>query len=359
MQYESYILIVDDTREHIQLAGTTLLKQGYHIRVATSGKSCLKMVEKQLPSLILLDIQLPDIDGFTLCQSLKENPLTTHIPIIFVTADNDRQSLQKGLSIGGQDYILKPYHAHELIARVRVHMQLHIQSLKLQSAYDELNQFCHSVSHDLKAPLQVINQLVDVLEEESMHSPINTTLLSQVFNQIHTKCTATLTMIERLLDFSKMSELSCHYEAVDFSLLVPAIFRDLKSLTPHSTIVLRCDNLPIISGDATLIALLLQNIISNAIKFTQHHPQATLTVVGHTTEQGYQINFTDNGVGFDMAYVDRLFHVFERLHSQEEYPGSGVGLAIVKRIMEKHNGCVSITSDLNQGTTVTLSFPSC
>lgn len=357
MQYETYILIVDDIPEHIQIAGTILLKQGYGIRVATSGTTCLNMINKQVPSLILLDIQLPDIDGFTLCKKLRENPATAQVPIIFVTANAQRDSLQKGLSIGAQDYIMKPYDAYELIARVKVHMKLHTQALELQSAYDALNQFCHSVSHDLKAPLQVINQLVDVAQEEIASTSIDKVLLHNVFDQLHTKCSGTITMIERLLEFSRMMELSCHYEAVDFSLLVPAIFRDLKSLTPKRDITLECHDLPIISSDATLMALLIQNILSNAIKFTSKNDHAHLTASSTLSSSGCQIIFTDNGIGFDMTYAERLFHVFERLHTQEEYPGSGVGLAIVKRIMEKHGGTVSISSILNQGTTVTLNFP--
>ena len=361
MQPASYILIVDDTPEHIQTAGTILLKRGYQIRIATSGAACLEMVEKELPSIILLDIQMNDMDGFTVCKHLKSNPATADIPIIFVTSDTNRASLQKGFALGAQDYIMKPYHASELIARVNAHQKLYAQSLELKAAYDELNQFCHSVSHDLKAPLQVITQLVEVLREELGESNCEagtsiTPMIEDILNKLTSKCNSTITMIERLLEFSKMTEMSCQYEAVDLSQLVPAIFRDLSSLYPNRQILFSCDPLPTISADATLVSLLIQNILGNSIKFTGHKEKAVLTVTGKELPKYYQIDFSDNGVGFDMEYADKLFHVFERLHTQEEFEGTGVGLAIVKRIMLKHGGDVSINSAPGEGTTVTLLF---
>lgn len=355
MDTDINILIVDDTPDHIQTAGSILKELHYPIRVAVSGASALAAIQKQVPTLILLDIQMEDMDGFSLCRQLMDDPSYQSIAIIFVTADTDRHSLQKGFSLGARDYIIKPYHKSELLSRVKAHIRISIQEQERQAAYDELDHFCHSVSHDLKSPLQVIQQLGHMLSsQDALQDDLES---MEILSKIDQKCEQTIEMIRRLLDFSKMSEINCNLQPVSLTPLADCVFQELVLLEPDRDIQFRMETLPSIAGDDSLLRLLFQNIFSNSLKFTRLRETTDIQVASKETPSSWHIEIMDNGVGFNMEYSSRLFHVFERLHSQKDYEGSGVGLAIVKRIMQKHHGGVQITSSPGQGTTVILKFP--
>lgn len=352
------ILIVDDTPDHIRIAGSILKNEGYQIRVATSGSLALSLMNQQLPALVLLDIQMEDMDGFAVLNAMKTHENLRDIPVIFLTADTDRGTLQRCFACGGADYIQKPYEPFELIARVASQIKIASQAASLKESYNELNQFCHSVSHDLKSPLQVITQLTLALKEDMSETPqLLNRDMEELMNRITAKCASTIVMIERLLDFSKMAELSCHFESIQLTPFITAIYQELKSLEPaNRQINFHIEALPAIRGDRALCTQLFQNILSNAIKFTRHKTEAEITVASQQIPEGLQITITDNGAGFDMEYSSKLFHVFERLHSADEFEGSGVGLAMVRRIMEKTGGQVSIFGEPGTGTCVTLLF---
>lgn len=251
--------------------------------------------------------------------------------------------------------MIKPFRPSELTARVRTHIRLASQAKELKASIQELDQFCHTVSHDLKSPIMVIRQLaaalVDSVPEESREQVrIPARLLDQ-------KCSQTIAMIERLLEFSRMTKLDFHRETVSPEALFIQVFQELRSLEPERSIRFHCDPMPMIQADPTLFRLLAQNLIGNALKFTRRRETAKISITWENIRSGLSITIADNGAGFDMAYSDRLFHVFERLHSASDFEGSGVGLAICARIMKTHGGSVSITGEPDHGCKVTLWFP--
>jgi two-component system sensor histidine kinase/response regulator len=349
------ILIVDDTPEHIHIASSILKQLNYSIRAANSGTSALKLIEKKIPTLILLDVRMPDLDGFQVCKILKENPLYKDIAIIFITAAEDEYSISRGFSLGAQDYVVKPYNSSELLARVTTHIKLVSQKNELQYAYNELDKFCHTVSHDLKSPLLVIIQLINLLCSELNDSPSND--ITNILNQITSKSEDTILMIERLLELSKINVLKCDFKPINLNDIAATVYNELSSLEVNRNLSFTCTELPIINGDETLIKILFQNILSNALKFSRTSNPAIINIDCKTSSNFVYIIFNDNGIGFDMKYSSKLFHVFERLHNKEDFEGSGVGLSIIKRIMERHNGSIQIYSQLNMGTKVTISFP--
>lgn len=350
------ILIVDDSLEHIHIASSILKSLKYPIRVANNGMTALKLIKEQIPTLILLDIIMPKINGFEICNIIKSNPLYEDIAVIFMTADQDEESIQKGFSIGAQDYVVKPYKSSELIARVQTHIKLATQSNELKSAYKELDQFCHTVSHDLKSPLNVIKQLSTLLSLELGNTLTEDT--REIMERISNKSNEVILMIERLLEFSKIRQVECNFTNVDLNEIFNETINELTSLeNPSRKIKFNIDKLPAINGDKTLLKFLIQNILSNALKFSSKNHITIINVFLEDLKDTYEISIQDNGVGFNMKYSNKLFHIFERLHSKEEFEGSGVGLAIVKQIIERHNGTVSIYGELNKGTTVTLFFP--
>lgn len=359
MKQPAVILIVDDSPEQIHITGSILAENGYEVLVASSGKAALSLLERELPDLILLDIHMNDIDGFSLCQNIRSNPCFQDTAVIFMTISQDRESLERGFALGAQDYIIKPCHKSELLARVGTHVRIVTQSKELKSAYRELDQFCHTVSHDLKSPLQVMRQLTQLLQEELIPAGTPSTDDTQmILKRLEHKCETTEAMISRLLEFSEMVTLPCHPELIDTAALIQNLFSELSSLEPdrHITLELGTQPLPQLSGDPMLLTLLFQNILGNAIKFTRIRDDARICVTASCQADVLLIKIQDNGTGFDMAASDKLFHIFERLHTAEEFEGSGVGLVIVKRIMERHGGLVSIESKLNCGTTVSLFF---
>lgn len=349
------ILIVDDSPEHIRIASFILKDLGYPIRVANNGTTALKLIEQQIPTLVLLDIRMPQFDGFEVCDIIKHNPLYQDIAIIFMTADQDENSIQKGFLMGAQDYVVKPYKASELIARVKTHIKLASQASALKYAYKELDQFCHTVSHDLKSPLHVIKQLSSLLglELEGTLSEDS----KEIMRRIDNKSNEIILMIDRLLEFSKMGQLECHFANIDLTSIFKETMNELTSLEPSRKVKFTSDHLSIIYGDKTLLRFLAQNILNNALKFSSRNCITIIDISFKEHKDTYEILIKDNGVGFDMKYSNKLFHVFERLHSKEEFDGSGVGLAIVQKIIQRHHGSVSIYGELNKGTTVTLTFP--
>lgn len=349
------ILIVDDTPEHILIA-TSILKQcNYVIRAAHNGTTALKQIEQRMPTLILLDINLPDQSGYEVCRKITSNPKYAHIAIIFMTSSNDEESIRQGFLSGARDYVVKPYHASELLARVNAHVKIVTQSLELAHTYKELDQFCHTVSHDLKSPLQVINQLCLMLENQFDTSLTSTQ--AEILSRLHIKCDQMIIMIERLLDFSKMTALPCNSEDVNLDTLFHSICNEMLLVEDKRSIMITQNTLPTIQGDSSLLSLLIQNVIGNAIKFTRNQTSAAIHIHYEIQNTFHVITIKDNGVGFDPSFGKKLFHVFERLHTKEEFEGSGVGLAIVERIMKRHNGFVGISGQPNEGATVTLRFP--
>jgi PleD family two-component response regulator len=155
--FQQNLLIVDDTPTHIKTAGSILKELGHPIRVATNAASALKLIHEQVPSVILLDLVMPDMDGFQLMKILRDEPFFNEMAIICVTANDDRQSLEEGFALGARDYVIKPYHASELLVRVKTHMQIVTQASELKYSYDELDQFCLNVSHDLRSTLYTIS----------------------------------------------------------------------------------------------------------------------------------------------------------------------------------------------------------
>lgn len=349
------ILVVDDMPDHIAYSGTLLRAEGYRVFAATSGKAAMKFLEKRLPDLILLDIQLDDINGLELCQKIKRKKETQDIPIVFLTSETSPEIISKGFEYGGCDYVKKPFIKEEYLARIRTHLQISSQQKELTAANNELTQFCSAVSHDLKAPFNIINMLIEMLHSELGENTDES--IETIMNMIVQKATQTKTMIERLFDFSKMCNVKAVVRQVDIKPIVEETYRDLKKLEQERDIEFICGDFPLVDCDEVLMRIMLKNLLSNAIKYTSKREKAVIEMSG-SSEKGYNvIRIKDNGSGFDMTYSKKLFQVFQRLHSEEEFEGSGVGLALINRIMVRHGGRVEAYGEVDKGAEFSLWFP--
>ncbi len=353
--HQPEILLVDDTPEHIAAAVAVLRDNHFKIRIATKGSTALKLIQQRQPDLILLDVYMPEMDGFEVCKTLKSNPDYSTIPIIFLTSSNDEDSIKKGFELGAQDYVVKPFNISELLARVHTHIKLKRQTESLLKANRELDSFCYSISHDLKAPLLSIGKLTEYLADdyaETLDKDGHELILT-----IQEKAQEVTNIIDHLLEFSRMSEMPMNIETIHLGPLFQEVYDELLKLEPSRQIQLIMQPLPDIQGDPVMIKLLIGNIFSNALKYTRNTEKARLEVTASENNAEYIIALKDNGAGFDMRYASRLFKVFQRLHSDKEFKGSGVGLAISQKIVQRHHGKAYITGVVNEGATFYFSLP--
>lgn len=353
--YRAQILIIDDAPDSITAAATVLQDADYQLRIAINAATALPLIAQLPPDLILLDVNLPDIDGFTLCRKLKASPDYAAIPIIFLTASDNEKHIQTAFSLGACDYVTKPFRKSELSARVSTQLRLYQQQQELKKAYDELDSFCASVAHDLKSPLLSISQLIQILRDDfAPHLPQDGLELVHVLQD---KSADVITIIDHLLEFSRASKTSMNTSIVDMQILSEKIFAELHSACPKRQITFHAAELPSLPGDPILLQQLLRNILSNAIKYTAKKDDAHITLNCTATKNDYIFCCQDNGVGFDMRYANRLFHVFERLHSSREFSGSGVGLAICQRIIQRHHGKIWLEGTPGKGASCWFSLP--
>lgn len=349
------ILIVDDTPEQIEMAMLVLKSNNYKVRVATKGETALKLLERQKPDLILLDIFMPEIDGFELCRIIKQNDDFKNIPIIFLTSSDDEQSIKKGFDSGAQDYVTKPFNTTELLARVKTHIKLKEQTESLYHANRELDSFCYSIAHDLKAPLLSISKLIEYLSLD-YHDKLGDDGNSLI-NNIQKKSTELTAIINHLLEFSRMCEMDMKLEPINLNTLIQSVFDELMLAQPDRTVVLDMPRLPEITGDSIMLRILVTNILSNSLKYSARRQRAEISVEYTGHRHDYVFCIRDNGAGFDMKYSARLFQVFQRLHSSKEFEGSGVGLSICQRILKRHNGKAWMTGEVENGASFYFSFP--
>ncbi len=349
------ILIVDDMPDQIAYSGTLLKAEGYRVFAATSGKAAVTFLEKRTPDMILLDIQLGDTNGLELCRVIKSNQKTSAIPIIFLTSETSPEIISRSFELGGCDYVRKPFIKEEYLARIRTHLQIANQQKDLTNANNELTMFCSAVSHDLKAPFNIINMLIEMLRGELGENQEQG--IYDIMDMIVSKATQTRIMIERLFEFSKMCNVKPKMKPVNIKEIAENMFRDLYALESGRKIDFICGDLPTVEGDEVLIGIMMKNLLGNAIKYTSKREQAVIEVSGSSDKTYNKIKIRDNGSGFDMTYANKLFQVFQRLHSEEEFEGSGVGLALVNRIMERHGGLVEAYGEVDKGAEFSLLFP--
>jgi light-regulated signal transduction histidine kinase (bacteriophytochrome) len=230
------------------------------------------------------------------------------------------------------------------------------RTAELEAAVRELESFSYTVSHDLKSPLRAVDGYTNILLEDLGESLDADSL--QILKNISTISKESIEMINKMLLYSRTARAELNREEVDMEKIITDVYNELRLTCPERNVSLVIDSgLPNISGDRVMLKLLLQNVLSNAFKFTRDAAKAVITVGCTLTAEEYIFYVKDNGIGFDMKYAGKLFGVFQRLHTAEEFEGSGIGLVTIKRIIERHGGRVWIDSQVNLGTIVYFTLP--
>ncbi|MCX5893254.1 MAG: response regulator [Deltaproteobacteria bacterium] len=376
VQSKVNILLVDDDPTKQQLLESILERRGENLVKAASGREALKCWLKQDFAVILLDVNMPVMDGFETAALIRQQPHSEKTPIIFVTAyrQTDLDALH-GYSMGAVDYMFSPLNPRVLKAKVQVFVDLYrmnqavqrqaeqlaaanqelerrlkdIQrlNLDLEIANRELEAFSYSASHDLMAPLNSIDgfsrllleKYQGVLDEQGRDYLSRVRAASQRMGQV----------IEDLLKLSRLTRAELVKEPLDVGRLATQILGDLQASQPERLVETIVSADLAAEGDPRLLRLALENLLGNAWKFTGKTPQPRIEV-GRREQDGQQVFFIqDNGASFEMAEAEQLFIPFHRLHSSSEFSGTGIGLAIVDRVIRRHGGRVWVTAQVNQG----------
>jgi signal transduction histidine kinase len=336
---------------------TRLLADHFEVIAVADGVQALQAIQDQLPDVVLSDVMMPQLDGFGLLAQLRADPRTRTVPVILLSARAGVEASTDGMDAGADDYLIKPFAARELVARVRTHAalgqlrrawtaELEHANTELGRANQELEAFSYSVSHDLRAPLRGIESFTQVLlEDDELDPGARRELLARVQRDAQRM----RGIIDDLLALSQASRVELRREPVDVTAVARRIVADLRLRDPSRNVGVSVSDGMVTTADSRLVTIALENLLSNAWKFTSKQPRAEIAIV---PEQGGVFAVRDNGAGFDMAYAAQLFQPFQRLHTTEQFEGTGIGLAIVRRIIERHGGQVWAHGEVERGAIV-------
>ena len=347
-----------------------LLAPTCRVSTAADGIDALETIRAaELPDIVLSDVMMPRLDGFGLVRELRNDPRTRSLPVILLSARAGEESSVQGLDAGADDYLVKPFSARELLARVRTHValararrtwtaELERANRSLETANQDLEAFSYSVSHDLRAPLRHVIGFAQMLEEHAREAVDDRG--RRYLQTITDSANRMARLIDDLLAFSRLGRGTLTKSRVDLTALVHEVRAEVTAheAAPGRVVQWRVDDLGEVQADPVLLRQVLVNLLSNALKYSAPRDQAEISVATDVGDDGAVVVVVrDNGVGFDPRYKERLFSVFQRLHRADEFPGTGVGLANVKRIVQRHGGRVWAESEPNRGATFYFSLP--
>lgn len=365
MEGEPKILVVDDNPNNLNILSEILDEYGYEIFFALDGESALKRAELGNPDLILLDVMMPGMDGFEVCQNLKDNPETTDIPVIFMTALDSAQDKVEAFELGAVDYITKPVEPLEVLARVKTHLKIQQlqKRLKEQLAQEkEMNELKSRVlsiaSHDLRTPLTSIKIIANLilryeekLEKEKKRAHLNKII--ETTNYMNKMLDDLLVLVKTQSGKYKINKEEINL--FDFGKEIVKEFTTLSKET-HEIIFNGPEEQMLVNIDPDLFHHILSNLLSNAIKYSPEGGKVFLDI--HKKDDGFIVfSVKDQGIGIPEDDMKNLFEAFHRARNVGEIQGTGLGLSIANQFVELHDGKIEVESAVNEGTTFQIRIP--
>ncbi len=356
------ILIVDDRWENL-LATEALLKPlGAIIITADSGEKALDWALREEFALVLMDVQMPIMDGFETAQLMKTRPAMQGVPILFVTAINKEDHFAtQAAGIGAADYIFKPFNSDLLKSKVKVFLDLYTQrqqilklNATLRQSNEELERFAYVCSHDLQEPVRMMSAYADLLIEDA-----GPRLGDSLFHAeyIRENAQRTQKMIRDILGFSRIGREEIKMERVDTAEVFTQVMAGFTDTVAQTRADVMADGLPMLNSSPTLVRVLLQNLIGNALKFQdgRHVPEIRVTV--RQEGRKWRFDVADNGIGIDPVFHERIFQPFQRLHSYDEFTGTGIGLSTCRKFVRLCGGDIVVQSVPGQGSVFSFTLP--
>ena len=384
------ILLVDDEQRNLDVLEAVLQEPDYRLVRATSAEEALKALISSDFAVLVLDIRMPGTSGIELAQLIKQRKKTQHLPIIFLTAYyREDEHVMQGYSAGAVDYLSKPCNPAILRSKVAVFVDLFRKSQALEAevaerrqgeqrirelndqlaqrvgdlaaANAELEAFSYSVSHDLRAPLRQVAGFVGRMQKLN-RGGIDPAAADQYLPLIQRSVTRMGRLIDDLLEFSRIGRAELHFQNVSLRSLLDQTLQAAEPDVAERAINWTIEPLPEVRGDAAMLRQVFANLIDNAVKFARTRDPAEIEIGFRQADNAdgikeHVVFVRDNGVGFDPQYAHKLFGVFQRLHSTADFDGTGIGLATVRRIIERHGGRTWAEGAPDRGATISFSLP--
>jgi DNA-binding response OmpR family regulator/anti-sigma regulatory factor (Ser/Thr protein kinase) len=375
------VLTVDDSLTYLQEISAQLREEGYEVVPARSGEEALELLAVQTVDCILLDLVMPGLSGKETCRRIKGSSVWRDIPLIMHTALEEQEAMIEGINAGADDYIAKSSDVGVLLARLRAQLrrkqfedenrsireQLLQKELEVSAANaardlaetratfaqeleeknQELEAFSYSISHDLRAPLRAIDGFSKILIDK--YGTKMGSEATECFNYMRAGAQRMSDLIDNLLNLSKIGRVSLIKQPVDMTALALEVMNELQRNEPKRQIHVDLAEALTTNADAGLLKIVLTNLLGNAWKYSSKQPDACISFAQVSKGNETAFCVRDNGTGFDMAYVDKLFIPFQRLHDDSEFEGTGIGLATVQRIIKRHGGRIWAEAAVGEG----------
>lgn len=407
---DSYLLAIEDSMVQAKKIEAIFKNNELPFVICSNADDALLQIAKQPPVLIVSDVIMPGMNGFELCKLLKNSAATRYIPVVLLTSLQDSHDIIKGLQAGADSFISKPYDEQFLLSRINhlldntktnytentnqtvdllfdnttyeinsdkrqiinlllsvyesamtrnnellaIKTQLESTNNTLKQANDDLAAFAHTVSHDLKNPLNAIMGFSELLIQNKRCQCCTDEF--SYMDIVNKSSKSMLMLINDLLNFAKSGINEMEKSEVDLGKIASSVFADISLRNPQYKIELKVNDNLHAYADASLLHIVFDNLIGNACKYSQKTLQPIIEI-GVNELFGQEVFYVkDNGAGFDMAKADKLFQPFQRLHSNAEFKGTGVGLSTVKKIIERHGGAIWAESEIGKGATFSFTL---
>jgi signal transduction histidine kinase len=363
------VLAVDDNQANLLALEKILKNPDLNLVKSISGNEALACLLENEFACIILDVTMPEMDGFELAQIIRNDERTKYIPIIFASGNQRTEAdIFKGYETGAVDYLLKPLDATIVRSKVNVFAELYRHELALkraktllaeyakdlQRSNEELDQFAHIAAHDLQAPIRAIAGYAEMLTEDCMEQLGDT---GKEWLQRITERTARMhSLIQDLLVYSKAGRKQPSV-SFDVSKTVVEVTQDLSQHIKESGAKIILGNLPTLVASPLELRQLMQNLIGNAIKYQKKDTPPEVHVSAEKADGNWRFKISDNGIGIQTEHMNKLFVIFSRLHTSNEYQGTGIGLAICKKIVARHHGKIWVESEPGKGSAFYFTLP--
>ena len=361
------ILIVDDNPNNIKVLAIILKQFNYKIVIAADGVGAVEMVDRVRPDLILLDIMMPVMDGYEACRIIKSKKENVNVPVLFLSALDEKESIVEGFEAGGVDYITKPFNKEELFSRIRTHLELKLVRDEIEQSNNHLTELnsmkdkiLSVIGHDLRDPISSLKMTLDYLGQANLKSCddfldyIET--MSFTINEV-------FSLLENLLGWAKSQSgnVIINPEIIKLSDLIQSVYRLQRSSIENKKLFFEnsVDRDISVFADFNSLYTVIRNLISNAIKFTPK--EGSIFLEAETLESTVLIKIKDTGIGIPPENISKLFDSKKHFttYGTNNESGSGLGLVLCKNFMEMNGGTIEVKSEVGKGTTFLITLPLC
>ncbi len=357
----SKILIVDDYVENLKVLGSYLLQKGIQVTPATKGNQAILLAQSKPFDLVLLDIQMPEMDGYEVCKILKSDDRTKDIPVIFLSARNDTQDIVKGFNAGAVDYITKPFNSDEILSRIKNHLELKFaqdiineQNSKLTQLNATKDKFFSIIAHDLKNPISSFRDTTAYLSDN--YDEISEDEIIELIQLTRQSAEVVFSLLNDLLDWSRSQRGVIQYNQADTDIFMLSenVISILKPIAQKKNIILE-NNIPqntIASIDVYMILTVMRNLLSNAIKFTSLEGKCSFNSELLPEENLIKVTLVDTGIGIPPEKIGNLFKIDKSFTTPgtDNELGTGLGLILCKEFVEKNGGNIWVESEIGVGS---------